>query len=152
MTKMTACLVSALWVGAFFLGYDYAKATFQAEKATLREEYALRVQALEEQYRTKERSNYDALKEAWEERDKALASLRELSVDTQRVRNESDAARRRLSSTSKNPCHIEREQLAKSAELLKRGCELLNRGVDLSAKSAVEKDAVVKIVSEHPYP
>ena len=83
---------------------------------------------------------------AWEQRDAAYARLRERGVELDRVRNEANAAKRRLSSTSNLACKSEREQIARSAELLERcGC-LLERGVELSSRVAIDKDTIVKLV------
>lgn len=112
----------------------------------MRTENADRVVALEEKYREKERVATEAMRMAWEQRDEARASLRDLSADTQRLRDEARDARRRLSRATEDTCQLEREQLARSAELLERGARLVERGVDLSAKSALDKDAVVTIV------
>lgn len=146
--------VSALKLGAilvvgaafFFGGYQYAAAVYGKDIAELREDYATRSQALEVKYREKEREQYNSLMLAWEERDKAIARVNDLSRDVDRVRGEADAAKRRLSSTSNLTCKSEREQLARSAELLERcGC-LLERGVELSSRTAIDKDAIVRIV------
>lgn len=148
--------VSALKLGAilvvgaafFFGGYQYAAAVYGKDIAELREDYATRSQALEVKYREKEREQYNSLMLAWEERDKAIARVNDLSRDVDRVRGEADAAKRRLSSTSNLTCKSEREQLARSAELLERcGC-LLERGVELSSRTAIDKDAIVRIVAQ----
>ena len=146
--------VSALKLGAilvvgaafFFVGYQYATAVYGKDIAELREDYATRSQALEVKYREKEREQYNSLVLAWEERDKAIARVNDLSRDVDRVRGEADAARRRLSSAGAATCATERKQLARSAELLERcGC-LLERGVKLSSRTAIDKDAIVRIV------
>ena len=130
----------------FFAGYRYAAAIYGEDIAALREDYASRALALEEKHREKERNASRAIVLAWEERDKALARVDALSFDVDRVRREADAARRRLSSAGTATCKSEREQLTRCAELLERGCGLLSRGVELSAKSAIDKDAIVKMI------
>lgn len=131
---------------SFVLGYRYAAALYEADIATLKEDYARRAQTLEAEYRGKERVQYQSLLLALEERDKALARVSDLSGDVERVRGEADAARRRLSSAGAATCKSEREQLARSAELLERcGC-LLERGVELSSRIAIDKDTIVKLV------
>ena len=147
--KMSALKLGAVLVvgAAFFLGgYQYAAALYGKDIAELREDYATKSQALEVKYREKEREQYNSLVLAWEERDKAIARVNDLSRDVDRVRSDADAAKRRLSSTSNLACKSEREQLACSAELLERcGC-LLARGVELSQSIAIDKDAIVRIV------
>lgn len=140
---IAACFLCS---GLFAGGYNYAAALYSKDIAALREDYARRSLALEEEYRARERFAKDSMVAAWEQRDAAYARLRERSADLDRVRREADAARRRLSSASAATCQSEREQLARCAELLERGCGLLSRGLDLSAKSAIDKDAVVKMV------
>lgn len=131
---------------AFFFGYKYASSIYGEQIAELREDYASRAVELQEEYRAKERFAKDSMVAAWEQRDAAYARLRERGAELERVRGEADAAKRRLSSASAATCKSEREQLARSAELLGRcGC-LLGRGVELSSRTAIDKDAVVKIV------
>ena len=143
--KLLAVLV---WSAAFFVtGYQYAAALYGEDVAALREDYATRSQALEEKYREKERVQYQSLVNAWEERDAALARVSSLSDDVERVRREADAARRRLSGAGPDSCKSCREQLARCADLLGRGAGLVRRGVELSERTAIDKDALTKIVS-----
>ena len=142
--------VAVLLLGAAFFigGYQYAAALYGEDIAALREDYATRSQALEEKYRGKERVQRQSLVEAWEERDKALANVERLSDDVERVRLEADAARRRLSAAGAGTCDAERKQLARCADLVERGAELVRRGVDLSGRTAIDKDALAMIVSQ----
>ena len=133
---------------AFIGGYQFAAALYGEDIAALREDYATRSQALEEKYREKERVQHQSLVEAWEERDKALANVERLSDDADRVRLEADAARRRLSAAGAGTCDAERKQLARCAGLLERSGVLLERGVDLSERTAIDKDAMAMIVSQ----
>ena len=134
---------------AFFIaGYQYAAALYGEDIAALREDYATRAQALEAKYREKERTYAQSLVEAWEVRDAALARASDLSGDLDRVRREAVAARSRLSAVTAGSCGAEREQLARCADLLERGTELVRRGVELSERTAIDKDAVVKIVNQ----
>ena len=133
---------------AFLGGYQYAAALYGEDIAALREDYATRAQALEAKYREKERTYAQSLVEAWEVRDAALARASDLSGDLDRVRGEAAAAKRRLSANSAVACKSEREQLARCADLLERGTELVRRGVELSERTAIDKDALTKIVSQ----
>lgn len=138
--------VPAMGAAFFFGGYQYAAALYGEELAELREDYARRAVELQEEYRAKERFAKDSMVAAWEQRDAAYARLRERGAELERVRGEADAARRRLSSAGAATCKSEREQLARSAELLARcGC-LLERGVELSSRVAIDKDTIVKLV------
>lgn len=141
-------IVAVLAMGAvfFFGGYQYAAALYGEELAELREDYARQTVAVQEEYRAKERFAKDSMVAAWEQRDAAYARLRERGAELERVRCEADAAKRRLSSAGAATCRFEREQLARSAELLERcGC-LLERGVELSSRTAIDKDSLVKLV------
>ena len=131
---------------AFAAGYRYSAALYGADIAALREDYATRAQSLEVKYREKERGYAQSLVDAWEDRDKALARADDLGADLERVRKQAADTRRRLSASSADSCKSEREQLARSAELLERGSVLLDRCVRLSERLAIDKDAVVKIV------
>lgn len=128
---------------AFAAGYRYSAALYGADIAALREDYATRAQSLEVKYREKERGYAQSLVDAWEARDKALARVDDLGADLERVRKQSDAARRRLSAAAGGTSDAERKQLARSAELLERGSVLLDRCVRLSERLAIDKDAVV---------
>ena len=145
MKKGLALIVA---VFAFFGGYQYAAALYGEDIAALREDYATRAQSLEVKYREKERGYAQSLVDAWEVRDAALARASDLSGDLDRVRLEADAARRRLSAVTAGSCDAEREQLARCAGLLERGAELVRRGVELSERTAIDKDALTKIVSQ----
>ena len=138
----------AAGVGIFVAGYQYAAALYGEDITALREDYATRAQSLEIKYREKERTYAQSLVEAWEVRDAALARASDLSGDLDRVRREAAAARSRLSATGAGTCKLEREQLARCADLVERGAELVKRGVDLSERVVIDKDAIAKIVSQ----
>ena len=133
---------------AFAAGYRYSAALYGADIAALREDYATRAQSLEVKYREKERGYAQSLVDAWEARDKALARADDLGADLERVRKQAADARRRLSASSEDSCKSEREQLARCAGLLERGTELVRRGVELSERTAIDKDAMAIIVSQ----
>ena len=145
MKYLRILAVLAMGAAFFFGGYQYAAALYGEELAELREDYARRAVELQEEYRAKERFAKDSMVAAWEQRDAAYARLRERGVELERVRGEADAARRRLSSAGAVTCKSEREQLARCAGLLERGYGLLERGVELSSRTAIDKDVIVKI-------
>ena len=130
---------------AFLGGYQFAAALYGNDIAELRADYATRAQSLEVKYREKERGYAQSLVDAWEVRDAALARASDLSGDLDRVRLEADAARRRLSGTTSDTCKLERERLARCSGLVVRGAELVKRGVELSERTAIDKDAVVRM-------
>ena len=135
-------------VVSFVSGYRYAAALYGEDIAALREDYATRAQALEAKYREKERGYAQSLVDAWKARDKALARVDDLGADLERVRKQAADARSRLSATGAGTCDAEREQLARCAGLLERGTELVRRGVELSERTAIDKDAMAMIVSQ----
>lgn len=141
----TEIIMGVALVAAFIGGYQFAAALYGEDIAALREDYAARAQSLEIKYREKERTYAQSLVDAWEVRDAALARIDDLTGDVDRVRREADAARRRLSAASAGTCDAERKQLARCAGLLERGTELVRRGVELSERTAIDKEAVVKI-------
>lgn len=142
--KMLAVLVFG---AAFFVaGYQYAAALYTKDIEEMRRDYAERARVMEEKYRATEQKQTKALVEAWTQRDEALRRVVDLSGDVDRVRREADAARRRLSAVSAGSCESEREQLARCAGLLERGAELVRRGVELSERTAIDKDSVVQLV------
>lgn len=135
-------------VAIFTGGYQYAAALYGEDIAALREDYAARAQSLEVKYREKERGYAQSLVDAWRARDKALARVDDLGADLERVRKQAADARSRLSATGAGTCDAEREQLARCAGLLERGTELVRRGVELSERTAIDKDAMAMIVSQ----
>lgn len=137
----------AAGVGIFVAGYQYAAALYGQDIAELREDYATRAHALEVKYREKEKVQYQSLVAAWEERDRALSRVADLGADVERVRKQAADARRRLSASAGGTCDAERKQLARCADLLERGTELVRRGVELSERTAIDKDAIAMIVS-----
>ena len=133
---------------AFAAGYRYSAALYGADIAALREDYATRAQSLEVKYREKERGYAQSLVDALEARDKALARADDLGADLERVRKQAADARSRLSASAGGTCDAERKQLARCADLLERGTELVRRGVELSERTAIDKDAMAIIVSQ----
>ena len=132
-------------VAAFIGGYQFAAALYGEDIAELRADYATRAQSLEVKYREKERGYAQSLVDAWEVRDAALARADDLGADLERVRKQAADAKRRLSAAAGGTCDAEREQLARCAGLLERGTELVRRGVELSERTAIDKDAVVHL-------
>ena len=130
----------------FIVGYEAATIVAERDIAKMREEYALKAQSLEAEYREKEALSKQAVADAWAQRDAAYARMRDLSADSQRVRLEADAVKRKLSRASDVTCKSERKQITRCTELLARSGELLERGVKLSQSIAIDKDAIVKIV------
>lgn len=137
-----------LVVSAFFTGYQLAASSYGEDIAELREDYATRAEALGVKYREKEQAQYRSLVEAWEERDAALSRVDDLGADLERVRKQAADARSRLSASAGGTCDAERKQLARCADLLERGTELVRRGVELSERTAIDKDAMAIIVSQ----
>ena len=138
----------AAGVGIFVAGYQYAAALYGQDIAELREDYATRAQSLEIKYREKEMTYAQSLVDAWEARDKALARVDDLGADLERVRKQAADARRRLSGAGPDSCKSCREQLARCSGIVVRGAELVKRGVELSERTAIDKDALTKIVSQ----
>lgn len=139
-------------VAAFFLafvgGYRYASALYESDIAKMKEDFAASSAAVSEEYRAKERFAIQSMADAWDQRDAAYALLRDRGVELDRLRGEADSAKRRLSSASAATCATERKQLARCAGLLSSGAGLLERGVELSAKSAIDKDTILRIVAQ----
>ncbi len=139
-------------VAAFFLafvgGYRYASALYESDIAEMKEEFAASSAAMSEEYRAKERFAMQSMADAWDQRDAAYALLRERESDFKRLRSEADSAKRRLSSVSSSACKTERKQLERCADLLSSGAGLLERGVELSAKTSIDKDTIVRIVAQ----
>ena len=138
-------------VAAFFLafvcGYRYASALYESDIAKMKEDFAASSAAVSEEC-AKERFAIQSMADAWDQRDAAYALLRDRGVELDRLRGEADSAKRRLSSVSSGACKTERKQLERCAGLLSSGAGLLERGVELSAKSAIDKDTILRIVAQ----
>lgn len=133
---------------AFAAGYRYSAALYDADITALREDYANRSKALEDNYRAKERESMEKLSQAWALRDSALGHVDDLADELERVRQQAADAKRRLSAAGAGSCDAERKQLSRCADLLGRGAGLVRRGVDLSERTAIDKDAMAMIVSQ----
>ena len=133
-------------VSLFSGGYKYAASLYGEQISLLREEYANRAQALEAEYRAKEQQINNSLIYAWEQRDKALSHAADLSNDVERLRRDAEAARSRLSERKGDPCNAERKQLARCTGIFARGGELVERCTRILERTAIDKDAIVKIV------
>ena len=133
---------------AFAAGYRYSAALYDADITALREDYANRSKALEDKYRAKERESMEKLSQAWALRDAALGHIDDLADELERVRQQAADAKRRLSAAGAGTCDAERKQLARCSDLVERGAELVRRGVDLSERTAIDKDSMAMIVSQ----
>ena len=142
--KYAAVLIASAAV--FIAGYEYAAALYEKDIEEMRRDYAERSQTMEEKHRATEQKQTQALVAAWEERDAALARADQLSGDVDRVRKQAADARRRLSAAGTDSCKSERQQLARSAELVERSTVLLDRCVRLAERTSIDKDALSKIV------
>lgn len=135
----------AVGLAGAVLGYKHAQAQYERDIAEIRANAEAAARELEAKHRRRESEQADQIIKAWEERDRALSSIRDLSIERDRLRSEAAAARRRLSEARAASCKLEREQLASCADLLQRGGELASRGAELAERAAIDKDAVVKL-------
>lgn len=145
MINLKVVGVVAAGVLVFTLGYQFAKALYERDIAEIRAQAEQAARDAETKYRSMEHEKTAEIIKAWEERDAALSSLRGLSAERDRLRDEAASARRRLSDVRADSCRSEREQLARSAELIERGGALVERCVGLSQKLAIDKDAIAKL-------
>ena len=144
--KYAAVLIASAAV--FIAGYQYAAALYTKDIEKMRRDYAERSQVMEEKHRATEQKQTQALVAAWEERDAALARVDALTGDIDRVRKQAADARRRLSAAGTDSRKSERQQLARSAELVERSTVLLDRCIKLAERTSIDKDALSKIVTK----
>lgn len=142
--KVASCAVVGLLI--FGAGYKYAASIYKVEIAQLREEYALATKELTDEYREKERGQAQQLADAWDQLESARAESVDLRADVDRVRNEADRYRARLSAAGTDSCSAERERLGKCVGLLREGAELSGEGAELSGRIAARKDALLHVV------
>lgn len=145
--KVAAVLCGA---AAFFCaGYRYAAALYGEDIAALREDYASRALRLEEEYRAREQISNDSLRRAWEQRDAAYAEAdalgAQLDSSLERLRDENDSLRRRLSGAGKDPCAPCRKSLSECSRLLVEGADLLREGAEVRLKDAGDIDAIRRV-------
>ena len=145
--------VGAMALGAvacFLGGYQVAAALYGRDIAQLREDYAVRAQLLEEEYRGKEALARQSLIAAWEERDAAHreADRRVAGLDTlaRSLRDENAKLRRELSGAPGDPCAACGRALIECSRLLDEGAELLVEGARVRLEDAGDIDAIRRIV------
>lgn len=140
--------VTALFVAlAFFSGYRYAAALYEADIAQLMKEHALAIKEKTDEYRAKEQLQAKQLAEAWSQFEQARAESVDLRADVERVRKQADDYQRRLSRADTDSCGPVRERLARCVVLVREGAELSAEGADLSVRVSAKKDALAKITS-----
>ncbi len=148
--KIGAVAIAA--AALFFGGYKFAAALYQADIDELKASHALALAAKEKENRANERKQIEALSAAWDEIEKRKAELVEsradsgsLRVELERVRNEANRYRTRLSTTGANPCKHFAERLDRCVGLLEEGSELSEEGASLSQRIAGKHDALAKV-------
>ena len=145
--------VGAVAIGAvacFLGGYQVAAALYGRDIAQLREDYAVRAQLLEEDYRGKEALARQSLIAAWEERDAAHreADKRIADLDTlaRSLRDENAKLRSELSGAPGDPCAPCARSLGECTRLLDEGAELLVEGAKIRLEDAGDIEAIRKVI------
>ena len=145
--------VGAVAIGAvacFLGGYQVAAALYGRDIAQLREDYALRAQLLEEDYRGKEAIARQSLIAAWEERDAAHREadrrVADLDALARSLRDENAALRSELSGAPGDPCAPCARSLGECTRLLDEGAGLLAEGASVRLEDAGDIDAIRRIV------
>ena len=142
------------WAGAalaaaalFVSGYKYAAALYEADIADMQAQHALALKEKTDEYRSKEQNQAQQLADAWDQLELARAESVDLRADVDRVRNEADRYRARLSAAGADSCTPVRKRLASCAKLLEEGAKLSVEGAELSSRVSARKDALAKIHS-----
>lgn len=137
-------------VACFLGGYQVAAALYGRDIAQLREDYAVRAQLLEEDYRGKEALARQSLIAAWEERDAAHreADKRIADLDTlaRSLRDENAKLRSELSGAPGDPCAPCGRALGECTRLLDESAGLLAEGARVRLEDAGDIDAIRRIV------
>mgnify|MGYP001182071309 CR=1 FL=1 len=137
-------------VACFLGGYQVAAALYGRDIAQLREDYAVRAQLLEEDYRGKEALARQSLIAAWEERDAAHreADKRIADLDTlaRSLRDENASLRSELSRTAGDPCAPCARSLGECTRLLDEGAELLVESAKIRLEDAGDIEAIRKVI------
>lgn len=145
--------VGALVLGAaacFLGGYQVAAALYGRDIAQLREDYAVRAQLLEEEFRGKEAIARQSLVAAWEERDAAHREadrrVADLDALARGLRDENAALRRELSGAPGDPCAPCARSLGECSRLLDESAGLLVEGARVRLEDAGDIDAIRRIL------
>lgn len=158
-SKVSIAAGIATSVVIFFCGYGVASNKYKAEIAEIEKSHALALAKKTAELRANESKQMEAVTTAWEEYEKAKAELAKsrasignLNVELERMRNAADRNLTRLSATRANPCKSCEERYARCISLLKEGGSLSVRGADLASEGAgllgevaAQKDAVTRI-------
>lgn len=143
--------VAAVAIGLFLGGYKYAAALYQADIDQLKAEHAMALAEKQKEISANASKQNQALSEAWDAYDKAMAELAEsransgsLRSELDRVRNLADGYKSRLSEAGANPCKHFEVRLGRCADLLVEGAGLATEGSNLSGRISAKKDAVVR--------
>lgn len=147
--------VGAVSVGAvacFLGGYHVAAALYGRDIAQLREDYAVRAQLLEEDYRGKEAIARQSLVSAWEERDAAHREadrrVGELDDLARSLRDENASLRGQLSAGTGDPCAPCGRALGECTRLLDESAGLLAEGARVRLEDAGDIDAIRKVIGQ----
>lgn len=153
MTFSVWLKIGAVVVGAmacFLGGYQVAAALYGRDIAQLREDYAVRAQLLEEEYRGKEAIARQSLIAAWEERDAAHREadrrVGELDALARSLRDENASLRSELSGAPGDPCAPCGRALGECTRLLDESSILLVEGARVRLKDAGDIDAIRRLV------
>lgn len=143
--KVVAYSVAGLLI--FGSGYKYAAALYEADIADMQAQYALALKEKTDEYRSKEQSQAAQIAAAWDQLERARAESIDLRSDVDRVRDEADRYRARLSAVGSDSCDAVRKRLASCARFLEEGAGLSAEGAELSERIAVRKDAMTRLLS-----
>lgn len=145
--------VGAVGLGAvacFLGGYQVAAALYGRDIAQLREDYALRAQLLEEDYRDKESLARQSLIAAWEERDAAHREadrrVGELDALARSLRDENAALRSELPGTAGDPCAPCGRALGECTRLLDESAGLLAESARVRLEDAGDIEAIRAVI------
>lgn len=155
MTVSVWIKVGALVLGAaacFLGGYQVAAALYGRDIAQLREDYAVRAQLLEEEFRGKEAIARQSLVAAWEERDAAHREadrrVGELDDLARSLRDENAALRGQLSRADGDPCAPCGRALGECTRLLDESAGLLAESARVRLEDAGDIDAIRKVIGQ----
>ena len=153
MQISTALKLGVVAIGAvacFLGGYQVAAALYGRDIAQLREDYAVRAQLLEGQYRDKEAIARQSLIAAWEERDAAHREadrrVGELDDLARSLRDENASLRSELSGTAGDPCAPCARSLGECTRLLDESAGLLAEGARVRLEDAGDIEAIRKVI------
>ena len=136
--------VALVFGGGYQVGHNRTSAAYDAQIAALKANWRAKSDAVKKEAQERYERQSKQLAEALAARDKAMANARAVRISAVRVRDAADARAKSDLQAARDSGDRDKERLGRCEKLLGEGADLVGEGVELSARIAADKDAVVK--------